>query len=273
MTDRPTAYERFRALHDADEIFVMGNAWDAASASIMAQQGFKALGSSSAAIAYAMGKPDGYHAVSRGEAIANAALLARASGLPINGDLEDGFGHSPEECVGTVEAAIAGGLAGLGIEDTTANPENPIHDFDNAVARISAAANAASGRILLTGRTDLFLHGQPDLDEVIRRLTAFAEAGADVLYAPALPDMDAIRKVVDAVAPKPVNVLIGPRADFVPLSVLGDAGVRRVSIGGAFYGSVLGHLERVCQRVLSGELPASVEGRTATDFNTVFASN
>ena len=116
------------------------------------------------------------------EALNNAALLGRLTQLPINADLEDGFGPAPEDCVATVKAAIAAGMAGVGIEDTTANPETPIHDFDHAVERIRQAARAAKGRILLTGRTDNYLFGRPDLDDTIRRLVAFAEVGADVLY-------------------------------------------------------------------------------------------
>jgi 2-methylisocitrate lyase-like PEP mutase family enzyme len=274
-TPQAEAQARFRALHDGPAnggpgAFVLANAWDAASAVVLQQAGFPALGSSSAAIAHALGRADVAHAVSRDEAIANAALLARASGLPVNGDLEDGFGPSGEDCAATVEAAIAGGLAGLGIEDTTADPAAPLHDFDVAAARIAAAAKAAKGRIVLTARTDLYLHGRPDLGEVIRRLTAFAEAGADVLYAPALPDMDAIRAVVNAVAPRPVNVLIGPWGRFGGLAELAAAGVKRVSLGSALYGSVMGHLARTAARVAAGDMAAAVEGKLALDFNALF---
>src|SRR5579863_8836578 len=135
-----TAYERFRALHERPEAFVMPNAWDGASAVLLKRAGFEALGSSSIAIAFGLGRQDGRHEVSRDDAIANAALLARLSQLPVNGDLEDGFGPGPEDCALTVEAAIAAGLAGLGIEDTTADPAHPIHSFDTAVARVKAAA-------------------------------------------------------------------------------------------------------------------------------------
>jgi 2-methylisocitrate lyase-like PEP mutase family enzyme len=264
------AYARFKALHEAPSTFVLANAWDAASAVVLREAGFQALGTSSAAIAHALGRADGKHAVSLAEAVANGTLLAKASGLPVNGDLEDGFGPSPEDCAATVEAAIAGGLAGVGIEDTTADPANPIHGLDDAVARIAAAAQAAKGRIVLTGRTDIYLHGQPDLDEAIRRLTAFAEAGADVLYAPALPDMHSIRAVVQAVAPKPVNVLLGPWGNFGALSDLADAGVKRVSLGGAPYASMLGHLERTAARIAGGDMAAAMEGRTSLKFNTLF---
>ena len=264
------AYERFKALHKAPGAFVLANAWDATSALILKNAGFQALGTSSAAIANAMGRADGRHAVSLAEAVANGALLGQVSGLPVNGDLEDGFGPSPAHCVATVKAAIAGGLAGVGIEDTTADPARPIHTFDNAVARVAAAAEAAKGRIVLTGRTDLFLNGMPDLDEAIRRLTAFAEAGADVLYAPGLPDMDAIRAVVQAVSPKPVNVLLGPWGKFGPMSDLVDAGVKRVSLGSALFANTLGHLERTAAQVAEGDLSAAVKGNIKVSFDAEF---
>ncbi len=251
-----TAYERFWALHERDEAFVMPNAWDAASAVLLKRSGFEALGSSSLALAFSLGRQDGRHAVSRGEAVAHAALLARVSALPVNGDLEDGFGAEPRECAATVRAAIDAGLAGIGIEDTTGDPGRPIHDYDAAVARVRAAAQAARGRIVLTGRTDNFLNGRPDLDDTIRRLTAFAQSGADVLYAPGLPDMEAIVAVVRAVAPKPVNVLIGPAAAAVPLAQLSAAGVRRVSIGGALYRVAMRSLLAAAQALRAGDLAA-----------------
>ena len=263
--DQPAAYERFRTLHKELGAFIMPNAWDGASAVLLCEAGFKALGTTSLAIAFALGRQDGWHAVSRDEAVANGNLLARLTGLPINGDLEDGFGPSPEECAATVRAAIKGGLAGLGIEDTTADPTHPIHDFDDAVARMRGAAAVARGRILLTGRTDNFLHGRADLDDTIRRLVAFAEVGADCLYAPGLPDLDAIRAVVRAVAPKPVNVLIGPRSGAVSLADLAAAGVRRVSLGGALYRRAMGGLRDAAQALQSGDLAAATAGAVAGD--------
>lgn len=247
-------YERFRALHARSGAFIMRNAWDAMSAALLAREGFEAIGSTSIAIAFALGRRDGHHEVSRADAIANAALLARASKLPINGDLEDGFGASPEDCVATVEAAIAAGLAGLGIEDTTADPARPIHDFDHAVARVAAAAKTAKGRILLTARADNFIKGRPDLDDTIRRLVAFAEVGADVLYAPFLPTMEAIEAVVKAVAPLPVNVMMGPFSDLVPLERLSAAGVKRVSLGGALYMRALDGLLDAARALRRGDI-------------------
>lgn len=253
----PSAYEKFRALHQGPGAFVMPNAWDGGSALVLKRAGFAALGSSSYAVALGLGRPDGAHAVSRADSVANAALLARVTGLPVNGDLEDGYGPAPEDCVATVEAAIAAGLAGLGIEDTTADPERPIHDFDAAVERVRAAARAARGRILLTARADNFINGRADLADTIRRLTAFADVGADVLYAPGLPDMAAITAVIRAVAPKPVNVLIGPG---VPLADLAAAGARRVSLGAALYRRALGGLADAAEALRRGDLPAAARG-------------
>jgi 2-methylisocitrate lyase-like PEP mutase family enzyme len=256
-TTQAEHHARFRALHGEPGAFIMPNAWDGASAVLLKREGFRALGSSSLAIAFALGRRDGLHEVNREQAIANGVLLGAISGLPVNGDLEDGFGPEPADCVLTVEAAIAAGLAGLGIEDTTANPARPLHDFDHAVTRMQAAAKAARGRIVLTGRTDNFLYGNPDLDDTIRRLTAFAEAGADVLFAPALPDMEAIRKVVRAVAPKPVNVVFGPGTGPVPLSVLAEAGVKRVSTGGALYRHAMASVVDAAKALAVGNIPAA----------------
>jgi 2-methylisocitrate lyase-like PEP mutase family enzyme len=246
-------YERFRALHEGPGAFVMPNPWDGASAVLLKRAGFQALGSTSLGIAFSLGCPDGAAALSRAESIDNAKMIARLTELPVNGDLEDGFGPSPEDCAETVEAAIAAGLAGLGIEDTTADPAEPIHEFDEAVARMRAAARAAKGRILLTGRTDNFLHGRTDLEDTIRRLTAFAECGADVLYAPGLPDMASIEAVVRAVAPKPVNVVFGPRSGPVPLATLSAAGVKRVSLGGALYRQAMGSLVQAAEKLRAGD--------------------
>ena len=185
-------YERFLALHQQPDAFVMPNPWDGLSALIFKKAGFAALATSSGAFAATLGRRDGRHAVSAAEHLAHAKLLIEVGGLPVNGDFEDGYGQTPGDVAATVQAAIEAGLAGIGIEDTSADPANPIRDFDEAVARVAAAAKVAKGRIVLTGRTDNFIYGRNDLDDTIRRLTAFAEAGADVLYAPYLPDLAAV---------------------------------------------------------------------------------
>lgn len=254
---QPELYERFLALHRREGGFIMPNAWDGTSALLLQAAGFEALGTSSAALASAMGRLDGTHAVSREEHIVNARLIGGVTGLPVNGDFEDGYGATPREVAATVEAAIAAGLAGIGIEDTSADPANPIRRFDEAVERVREAAKVAQGRIVLTGRTDNFLQGRADLDDTIKRLVAFAEVGADVLYAPFLPDMDAVRAVVKAVAPKPVNVLIGTTKETLPWPQLQQAGVKRVSMGSALYKRVMSELRKAAGQLATGDLAAA----------------
>ena len=248
--------ERFRALH-AEGCFALPNAWDAGSARIMAGLGFGAVATTSAGLAFMLGRRDGEAAVSRADALENARALVGAVDLPVSADLEDGFGPSPEDVAATVTAAIEAGLCGCTIEDTTAHPAAPIHGFDAAVARVAAgvrAARAAPHPFVLTARAENFLHGRPDLDDTIRRLVAFAEVGADCLYAPGLPDEEAIRAVVRAVAPKPVNVLIGPRAGAVPLARLAALGVRRVSVGGAIARAAYGAALEAGRALARGEM-------------------
>lgn len=249
-------YERFLALHHQDKPFIMPNAFDGLSAAVFANAGFEAVATSSAALAFTLGRLDGSHDVTRDEHIAHARLLAAAAKLPVNGDFEDGYGETPDDVAATVEAAIAGGLAGLGIEDTSGDPARPIRDFDEAVARIRRAAEAAKGRLVLTGRADNFLQGRPDLDDTIRRLTAFAEAGADVLYAPYPPTLDDIKAIVRAVAPKPVNVLIRPADRAVTVAELQEAGVKRISLGADPYLYALDALHTAAGKLAGGDLEA-----------------
>ena len=257
---QPELYERFLALHQREGGFIMPNAWDGTSALLLKAAGFEALGTSSAAIASAMGRLDGRHAVSREEHIANAQLIGRLTGLPVNGDFEDGYGATPRDVATTVEAAIAAGLAGIGIEDTSGDPSNPIRKFDDAVERVRHAARVAKGKIVLTGRTDNFLQGRPDLEDTIKRLVAFAEVGADVLYAPYPSDMDAVRAIVKAVAPKPVNIVVGTMSGTLPWSELQKAGVKRVSMGVALYTRVMGDLRKAALQLSKGDLASASEG-------------
>jgi 2-methylisocitrate lyase-like PEP mutase family enzyme len=260
MKKQSELYERFRALHERKGGFLMPNAWDGASALILKQAGFEALGTSSAALASALGRLDGRHAVSREEHIENARVIGKLTDLPVNGDFEDGYGATPADVAETVEAALAAGLAGIGIEDTSADPANPIRDFDEAVERIRQAARVAKGRIVLTGRTDNFLQGRQDLEDTIKRLVAFAEVGADVLYAPYPPDMDAVKAIVKAVAPKPVNIVVGTMNATLPWSELQKAGVKRVSMGVALYTRVMGDLQKAAKQLASGDLASASAG-------------
>ena len=262
-------YRQFLALHEQAGGFIMPNAWDGLSALIMKDAGFKALGTSSAALAASLGRLDGRHSVSRDEHLAHAKFLTELSDLPVNGDFEDGYGDTPDAVAGTVEAAIKAGLAGIGIEDTSANPDKPIRDFDDAVARIKAAAKAAKGRIVLTGRCDNFIQGRPDVDDTIKRLQAFAEAGADVLFAPYPPDMDAVKKIVAAVAPKPVNLLTGTMAGTLPWAELQKAGVKRVSLGVSLYTNAMGSLREAAAALAKGDLATASSGMSFRDASAL----
>ncbi len=268
---QPELYERFLALHQREGGFIMPNAWDGTSALLLKQAGFEALGTSSAAIASAMGRLDGRHAVTRDEHLANATLIGGLTGLPVNGDFEDGYGASPRDVATTVEAAIAAGLAGIGVEDTSGDPSNPIRTFDDAVERVRHAAKAAKGRIVLTGRTDNFIQGRPDLDDTIKRLVAFADVGADVLYAPYPADMDAVRAIVNAVAPKPVDIVIGTMSGAVPWTELQKAGVKRVSMGAALYTRVMGDLQKAAAQLADGDLAAASRGMAFREIKSMIA--
>jgi 2-methylisocitrate lyase-like PEP mutase family enzyme len=254
-TTQHARYEQFLELHRCPQAFIMPNAWDAPSALLFKEAGLASVATSSAAFAATLGRLDGIHAVSRDKHLAHAALLTSVSGLPVNGDFEDGYGETAEDVRATVDAAIAHGLAGIGIEDTTGDPSQPIREFDDAVRRIGAASAAARGRIVLTGRTDNFLWGISDIDDTIRRLSAFAEAGADVLYAPNLPDRASIAAVIKAVAPKPVNVLVSPQ-DTATLAELQMIGVRRISLGVDPYTHALGATQAAAAKLAEGDLTA-----------------
>ena len=266
---QPELYERFKALHERPNGFVMPNAWDGVSAALLKEAGFEALGTSSAAIASALGRLDGRHAITRQEHLENSRLLTRLSGLPINGDFEDGYGDTPKDVAATVEAAIAGGLAGIGIEDTSGNPDQPIRDFDDAVARVREAAKVAKGRIMLTGRTDNFIQGRPDLEDTIKRLTAFAEVGADVLYAPYPTDMDAVARLVKAVSPKPLNLVVGTMTGTLPVADLQKAGVKRISMGAALYLRVMDDLRNAAKQLKNGDLAAATAGIPFSEIRTM----
>jgi 2-methylisocitrate lyase-like PEP mutase family enzyme len=259
-TSQSEKYERFLNLHKQPGGFVMPNVWDGLSALLMKDAGFQALGTSSAALAFALGRLDGRHAISRDEHMAHAVLLGTVSNLPINGDFEDGYGDKPADVAATVEAAIAAGLAGIGIEDTSGNPDKPIRSFEDAVARVAAAAKVARGRIVLTGRTDNYINGIPDLEDTIKRLTAFAEVGADVLYAPYPNNMSEVAAIVKAVAPKPVNLLVGTMEGPVPVADLQKAGVKRISMGSSLYSRVMADLKLAAQQLANGDMAAPSKG-------------
>jgi 2-methylisocitrate lyase-like PEP mutase family enzyme len=239
----------FRALHARPGAFVMPNPWDVGSTRILAALGFEALASTSAGAAFAMGMRDG--ALGRDAIIANAGAIAAATDLPVNADLENGFGDAPEDAALTIRRAAAAGLAGGSIEDSTGDPTRPIYAFEHAVERVAAAVEAARGAeagFVFTARAENFLHGRPDLDDTIHRLQAFEKAGADVLYAPALPDYDAIRAVCAAVT-KPVNVLANTRIPGLSVPILAELGAKRISLGGTLSRTILGSLVRAAREL------------------------
>jgi 2-methylisocitrate lyase-like PEP mutase family enzyme len=225
---------QFRALHEADT-FVIPNVWDGGSAAIAAGLGFKALATSSAACAAALGRLDGE--ITREEAMEHARLIAALSPCPVTADLENGFGHAAATVVETIHMAAASGLVGGSIEDASGDPRAPIYEFEHAVERVAAAAEAAHAlpfHFMLTARAENFLHGRADLEDTLRRLQAFERAGADVLFAPGLPDLEAVRAVCAALR-KPVNFMVGIRGKSFSVPELAAAGVRRVSLSTSLY--------------------------------------
>ena len=221
----------FRRLHESG-CFVIPNPWDIGSARLLAQLGFPALATTSSGFAWSRGRADNH--VSLDETLMQLRLIADAVDVPVNADFEGGFATAPDDVAANVAVATATGIAGLSIEDSTGDAANPLFEFTLAVERIRAAREAIdkSGTgVLLTGRSEGFIVGRPDLAETIRRLVAYAAAGADCLYAPGIRSQAEIVAVVNAVAPKPVNVLVG--SDFTTVSELTAAGVRRISVGGA----------------------------------------
>ena len=226
---------RFRELHDGPGVFVIPNPWDVGSARLLAGLGYPALATSSAASATALGRRDG--GLTRAEALAQARLIVDATDLPVSADLERGFGDAPEVVAETVRLAAAGGLVGCTIEDETGNPDHPLYDLPQAVERIAAAAQAAHELpfpFILTARAHNFLHPGASLEDTIRRLRAFEGAGADVLFAPGLPDLGAVAAVCAAVG-KPVNFMAGIKGKSFSVRDLAAAGVRRISLATSLY--------------------------------------
>lgn len=223
-----------QALHQRSGIFVIPNAWDAGSAKMLTALGFEAIATTSAGLAFSKGKPDGEGVLTRDETFVNVKEIVEVTALPVSADLENGYGDSPEACAATILEGAALGLAGGFIEDATGNAKNPIYEFELSVARISAAVSAARSlpfHFTLTARAENLIYGRPDLKDTIKRLVAYAEAGADVLFAPGLSTREEIEAVVKAVAPKPVNIVVGLGITGFSLTDLAAMGVKRVSLG------------------------------------------
>jgi len=243
MTSQSERAEKFKALHERTGAFVIPNPWDVGSARLLAGLGFEALATTSAGFAHSLGRVDGQ--VTRDEAIEHCRALCAAVELPVSADLENCFAHEPAQAAATIVAGAGAGLVGGSIEDYTGDPSNPIYDFNLAVERVHAAAEAAHSLdfpFTLTARAENLLHGRQDLDDTIRRLQAYEAAGADVLYAPALKTLDEVRLVTGALS-KPVNVL-GPMVKGATLAELAEAGAKRVSLGGALARSAITALLR-----------------------------
>jgi 2-methylisocitrate lyase-like PEP mutase family enzyme len=224
----------FRTLHERPGIFVMPNPWDAGTAKLFASLGFEALATTSFGLANALGRVDGTLAVSRDELIANCDEISQATELPVNADLENGYADDPRQAAEIIRMAAAAGIVGGSIEDATGKDDKPIYDFSLAVERVAAAAEVARSLAFpftFTARAENFLHGRRDLDDTVKRLQAFAKAGADVLYAPGLRDLATIKQVAAAVS-KPLNIVMSAADPDLTTQQLADAGVKRISVGG-----------------------------------------
>jgi 2-methylisocitrate lyase-like PEP mutase family enzyme len=261
----------FHRLHESG-CFVIPNPWDVGSAVVLEQIGFSALATTSAGFAWSIGRPDNFVAID--EALSHYAAVAGAVKIPVSADFERGFATDPDEVAANVARACDTGIAGLSIEDSTHDPASPLFEFDDAVARVRAARRAIdeSGRgLLLTGRSEGFIVGRPDLGETIRRLQAYAEAGADCLFAPGIKTLSDIEAVVRAVAPKAVNVVMS--ADFATVSQLADLGVRRISVGGslarAAWTGFLGAAREIAEHGTFGALGRTTPG---VEINRLFQS-
>lgn len=243
---------RFQALHQRDKAFVIPNPWDAGTARILASLGFEALATTSAGLAFSLGRRDAEGALSRAETLANAQQIVQATDLPVAADLENGFGDAPEVVAETIRLAAECGLVGGSIEDATGRKEQPIYDFSLSVERIAATVESARSLpfpFVLVARAENFLHGKPDLDDTIRRLQAYEAAGADVLFAPGLPGAEAIREVCAAVS-KPVNVVMGLRGQPYTMEQLTALGVKRVSLGSSLSRAALSGLISAAKEII-----------------------
>ena len=261
----------FRLLHETG-CFVIPNPWDAGSARFLASLGFKALATTSAGFAWSKGRSD--NGVTRDMVIAHLQEMVAATDLPVNADFESGFGSDPDELATSVRLAVETGIAGLSIEDSTGHAAQPLHALDAAVARIRAARKAidsAGGDALLVGRAECFLVGRPDLAETVARLKAYAQAGADCLYAPGLRTREHIAAVVDAVAPKPVNLLVGSPSELTVRDI-GALGVRRISVGGALARSAWGGFMRAARLIAEqGRFDGFRDAASGADLDAFFA--
>ena len=273
----PTLAEKrgvFRRLHESG-CFVIPNPWDVGTARYLQHLEFRALATTSSGAAFSMGLPDEDWALTRDPMLAHIRMIVEASDLPVNADFESGYADDPNPLADNVRRCIDTGVAGLSIEDSTGNAARPLYPFDLAVARIRAARDAidrAGGDVLLVGRTEGFIRGAPDLEEAIRRLKAYAAAGADCLYAPGIHTREQIGAVVDAVAPKPVNVLIGGSMGLTVRDAA-DLGVRRISVGGGLARAAWGGFIRAARGLAAGTFDGFADAVSGAELNRFFADD
>lgn len=252
MTSQLEKAQTFKRLHDRNALFVLPNPWDVGSAKMLAGLGFEALATTSAGYAFSQGKPDRIGVMQRDDALQHANDIVLATNLPVSADLENGYGDSPEEVKKTILAAAKAGLVGCTIEDTTGIKDKPIYDKAFAIERIAAAAEAVASLdfpFTLTARAENYLHGRPDLDDTIARLQGYERVGADVLYAPGLPDINTIRSACDSVT-RPVNVVAGIALRNVSTKQLEQCGVRRVSVGSSLARTAIGGMINASKAIL-----------------------
>jgi len=262
---------RFRALHEREGAFIIPNPWDAGSARVLEHMGFEALATTSMGYAFSLGQKD--NAVGREKTLSYANALASATNIPVSADLENGFGDSPETVAETIRLAAASGVVGGSIEDATGRADRPIYDIESAIERVRAAVAAAHALpfpFTLTARAENYLHGRPDRGDTIRRLQAFEEAGADVLYAPGLSTKEDIEAVVNSVK-HPVNVLMGLRGVQLSLAELSTIGVKRVSVGSALSRTALGAFVRAAREMRKeGTFTFASEAINSNEMTAIF---
>ena len=264
MSAQQAKGERFRRLHEGPRAFVIPNPWDGGSARLLAGLGFEALATSSGAAAGVLGRRDGH--ISRDEALAQVRIIVAATDLPVSADFEKGYGDAPADVAETVRLGAEAGLVGCSIEDATGDKERPLYDFAAAVERIKAAVQTARAQpfaFTLTARAENFLRGNPDLDDTIRRLQAYEAAGADVLFAPGLPDLDAVRRVCRSLS-KPVNFMVGIRGKSFSVAELEAAGVRRISLATSLWRAAMSGLLEAAREVKERGTFAYLERSVAT---------
>jgi 2-methylisocitrate lyase-like PEP mutase family enzyme len=275
-TAMPTQAEKaqtFRALHERDGAFIIPNPWDVGTARVLTHLGFEALATTSMGYAFSMGRPD--NTLDRGETLAYASAIASATSLPVSADLENGFGDAPEVVAETIRLAAAAGVVGGSIEDATSRSDHPIYDLELATERVRAAVEAAralSFPFTLTARAENYLHGRPDLADTIKRLQAYQEAGADVLYAPALASKDDIAAVVRSVD-RPVNVLMGLQGVQLSLEEISAMGVRRVSVGSSLARAAMRAFLRAAREMREqGTFTFASEAASPKELTSIFTT-